>query len=136
MGFRLQAAAFKNVGKQGIPGGDLRLSRCPELLLCVKLWLQIVKEGNRELLFYQAATPAAALSKEIQLISSYFGFKVPTIQAHSLKRGTVSILKKLGMPLEDVNLYVGWSIHSTMFSTYKRFVVVEAVDRKFFADVV
>lgn len=45
------------------------------------------------------------------------------------------MLKKLGLPLEDLNLFVGWSIHSTSFSTYQRFVTVQEVDRLFFFDV-
>jgi hypothetical protein len=52
------------------------------------------------------------------LVEEYFGIQFPILQPHSLKRGTVSILKKLNLSVEDINLNVGWAIHSNSFATY------------------
>lgn len=44
------------------------------------------------------------------------------------------MLKRLGMQVEDINLHVGWALFSATFQTYRRFVMVEDIDRAFFAD--
>ena len=56
----------------------------------------------------------------------------PCVQAHSFRRGTCSILKKLGLPLEDINSHMGWTIDSAQFKTYYRFVVPTQVDSTFY----
>lgn len=61
---------------------------------------------------------SATLSEAVALVAQRFGFDAPTMQPHGFKRGTVSVLKKLGLAVEDINLFVGWSIHSTSFQTY------------------
>jgi hypothetical protein len=69
-------------------------------------------------------------------VEKRFRKKLPTTQAHAVKRGTVSMLKKLGVSIEDVNLHVGWSLCSKTFEVYQRFVVVEKVDKLFFYDLI
>ena len=38
------------------------------------------------------------------------------------------------MSIEDINLHVGWALYSKSFETYRRFVMVEDIDREFFHD--
>lgn len=68
-------------------------------------------------------------------IENGFRKQIPLFQGHAIKRGTVSILKKLGVSVEQINLHVGWSVTSKMFATYLRFVVINDIDLLFFHDV-
>ncbi len=47
-----------------------------------------------------------------------YNVKLPTLQAHAIKRGTVSLLKRLGLTVEEINLHVGWSACSKSFEIY------------------
>ena len=75
------------------------------------------------------------VGEAVKVVERHFGFSAPTLQPHGFKRGTVSMLKRLGMTVEDINLFVGWSLHSTSFATYYRRVLVQDIDRDFFHDV-
>jgi hypothetical protein len=69
--------------------------------------------------------PAAYLSWCLKGIATTFGKDIPVFQGHALKRGTVSILKRCGISVEDINLHVGWSLTSPMYATYLRFIMVK-----------
>jgi hypothetical protein len=67
------------------------------------------------------------------IVASCFGKELGDPQAHSLKRGTVSCLLKLGLNLPDVNVHVGWTYNSVMASKYRRVVHLTEFDKMFFA---
>jgi hypothetical protein len=37
-----------------------------------------------------------------------------------MRRGTLSLLKKFGLAVEDINLHMGWAYDSQMFKVYFR----------------
>jgi hypothetical protein len=47
----------------------------------------------------------------------------------------VSVLKRCGLSIENINLHVGWVLTSPMYATYLRVVLVQNIDKLFFWDV-
>lgn len=39
------------------------------------------------------------------------------------------------MPIEDINMHMGWSYDSNMFKTYFRHVVAQQMDYDFYVDI-
>lgn len=133
----VQSSHFKTLNNGGLPCGQLSFSKLPMLFMVLHRYLHLADRCNYTHAFgVQRSSASAMMADAVTLVAQRFQFDAPTMQPHGFKRGTVSILKKLGMALEDLNLFVGWSIHSTSFQTYRRFVHVEDIDRKFFHDVV
>lgn len=132
----VQATSFKTVGPGGLPCGILSLSKRSDLFEIVRSYVLARQEAGNKLLFEARNKASEHLSRELRLVAKHFGKEPPTLQAHAFKRGTVSALKRMGMAVEDINLFVGWSLKSTTFETYRRFVTVEQTDRDFFHDVV
>ena len=67
------------------------------------------------------------------MVANLFGKSLEHPQAHCLKRGTVSCLLKLGLPVPDVNVHVGWAHNSVMSNRYRRIICMTAFDKAFFA---
>lgn len=91
--------------------------------------------SGHDTLFSTSLAPAKYMAEALHGLSTHFEKAVPLFQGHALRRGTVSVLKRIGVPIEHINLHVGWAVHSRMFSTYHRFVQVHEVDKLFFADI-
>jgi hypothetical protein len=130
------STSFKNVGKLGLPVGHISFSRLPNLFRVLVDFLKVCQVQKRHLLFkVDGLAPSVFLSNCLHRLDTFFAIKIPLFQGHSLKRGTVSILKKCGVSVENLNLHVGWSLTSSMFASYLRFVLVKPVDLLFFHDV-
>ena len=65
---------------------------------------------GKELLFYKHGEPAARVGAALRLLARTTGMDLPCYEAHALRRGTSSILKKLGLSVDDLNLHIGWAV--------------------------
>ena len=131
-GFTIRSSVFKTLGPNGLPMGFLKLSKCPLLLACMTRFLGLVQGPY---VFGDSVEPASLVCQDaFRLVCEFGGTRPPLFQTHGLKRGTVSLLKRLKMSLEDINLHCGWSLTSTTYEVYRRFVLVEDSDRDFFFD--
>ena len=118
---RIFTSAFKTLGPGGLPCGVLTLSRMPALYSIVTCYLQ---QASGDLLFPNPGRlkPCQQCSAALARVCEMQQHVPPLYQTHGIKRGTVSVLKRLKMTVEDINLHVGWALHSKSYDTYRRFV--------------
>ena len=130
---RIYTSAFKTLGPGGLPCGVLTLTHLPELYGIVKCYLSHV---SGELLFPNPGNlkPCQVCQQALRRVCDFQSHVPPLYQTHGVKCGTVSILRRLKMSIEDINLHVGWALYSKSFETYRHFVQVHDIDRDFFHD--
>ena len=93
--------------------GVLSVSRLPALFRALQRFLA---RANHVYLFGDTAVaPSVEAQNAFRLVCHAAQVVPPLYQTHGLKRGTVSVLKRLGMTVEDINLHCGWSLFSTSF---------------------
>ena len=57
------------------------------------------------------------------------------VESHVLKYGAAASLDALHLAPHKINLYVGWSPASYNLLHYKQAIMIERIDRAFYADV-
>ena len=132
-GIRIYTSVFKTLGPGGLPCGFLRLSQLPTLFDIVRYYIENTRS---EMLFANlgSKTPSDVCQQALKNVCDFQRHIPPQYQTHGVKRGTVSVLHRLKMSIEDINLHVGWALYSKSFETYRRFVMIEPIDRQFFHD--
>ena len=54
------------------------------------------------------------------MVATAFDKCPPSVEAHSFRRGTGSLLKLFGLQLENINVHMGWSFDSKELKRYFR----------------
>ena len=118
-GWFISSARFKTKGPHGVPTRLLSFSRLPFLHHVFARFLTLRVDFAGSGLFVTGKRTGHEFMMDVfEVLEKELHVVLPCLQPHSLKRGTVSMLKRLGMSVEDINLHVGWSLHSNSFSTY------------------
>ena len=71
-------------------------------------------------LFEWSGKACDLISTSLSLVSEWGDKCPPSFQAHCLRRGTASLLKLFHMPLENINVHMGWAFDSKELGTYFR----------------
>ena len=124
----------QSVFKGQLPIGYLRLPDMPDIYQHISYYILECKKLTTHMLFDIPGSGQVTGWFNKRLASVYCSISLTPRgqESHSFRRGTCSVLWELGMPLERINLHVGWSVASSSFKTYRRAVRVVDMDRRFF----
>jgi hypothetical protein len=114
------ASSFKTFSADGLPCRRLQLPAAPTLVYYLHEYHKLVK-GDKYY-FGMHKNKAACGKGALKVVSELLGRTPLPFGVHSLKRGTVSYLRKQKLSIEDINAHVGWAYNSSEFQRYFRFV--------------
>ena len=92
----------------------------PWLLFLLARWISL--RASFLTLFPRHGSPSATVSHALQSVASTYSLQLPLFQSHALRRGTLSLLWRFGMPQEDINPHMGWAYGSVEFQKYYHLV--------------